>query len=126
MFGADTWEAAESTMQKQAATLAVQKAGLQNRDIRLLFAGDLLAQTVASSFGTAGLGMIFVPKQRELVNGKKVEGKITTNTSDDTKTIKFEINSLKDEIVSLTNKLDMINKEIAERVNELLKYEKEM
>ena len=36
------------------------------------------------------------------------------------------INSLKDEIVSLTNKLDMINKEIAERVNELLRYEKEM
>ncbi len=32
------------------------------------------------------------------VNGKKVEGKITTNTSDDTKTIKFEINSLKDEM----------------------------
>ena len=59
MFGADTWEAAESTMQKQAATLAVQKAGLQNRDIRLLFAGDLLAQTVASSFGTAGLGIPF-------------------------------------------------------------------
>lgn len=59
MFGADTWEAAESTMQKQAATLAVQKAGLQNRDIRLLFAGDLLAQTVASSFGTAELGIPF-------------------------------------------------------------------
>ena len=36
------------------------------------------------------------------------------------------INSLKDEIVSLTNKADMINKEIEERVNELLKYEKEM
>ena len=36
------------------------------------------------------------------------------------------INSLKDEIVSLTNKLDMINKEITERVNELLRYEKEM
>ena len=36
------------------------------------------------------------------------------------------INSLKDEIVSLTNKANMINKEIAERINELLKYEKEM
>lgn len=36
------------------------------------------------------------------------------------------INSLKDEIISLTNKADMINKEIEERVNELLKYEKEM
>lgn len=36
------------------------------------------------------------------------------------------INSLKDEIVSLTNKADMINKKIEERVNELLRYEKEM
>ena len=36
------------------------------------------------------------------------------------------INSLKDEIVSLTNKANMINKEISERINELLKYEKEM
>ena len=36
------------------------------------------------------------------------------------------INSLKDEIVSLTNKANMINKEIVERINELLKYEKEM
>lgn len=59
MFGADTWEAAESTMQKQAALLAVQKAGLSPSDIRLLFAGDLLAQTVASSFGTADLGIPF-------------------------------------------------------------------
>ena len=59
MFGTDTWEAAESTMQKQTATLAVQKAGLQTADIRFLFAGDLLAQTVASSFGTAELGIPF-------------------------------------------------------------------
>lgn len=59
MFGADTWEAAESNMQKQAATLAIQKAGLKTSDIRLLFAGDLLAQTVASSFGTAGLKIPF-------------------------------------------------------------------
>ena len=36
------------------------------------------------------------------------------------------INSLKDEIVSLTHKADIINKEIVERINELLKYEKEM
>ena len=28
MFGCDTWEAAESTMQKEAATLALEKPGL--------------------------------------------------------------------------------------------------
>lgn len=59
MFGCDTWEAAESTMQKEAALLAIGKAGLKQSDIRTLFAGDLLAQTVASSFGTASLGIPF-------------------------------------------------------------------
>ena len=59
MFGTDTWEAAESTMQKEAATLAIGKAGLKPADIRLLFAGDLLAQTSASSFGTADLKIPF-------------------------------------------------------------------
>ena len=53
------WEAAESTMQKETALLAIRKAGLQASDIRFLFAGDLLAQTVASSFGTADLGIPF-------------------------------------------------------------------
>lgn len=56
MFGEDTWEAAESTMQKEAAALALGKAGLTPGDIRMTFAGDLLAQTTASSFGIAGMG----------------------------------------------------------------------
>ena len=60
LFGTDTWEAAESTLQKKAATLAMEKAGLDSSQIRLLFAGDLLAQTVASSFGTADLGIPFM------------------------------------------------------------------
>ena len=34
MFGASTWEAAESTMQKEAAALAIGKAGLKPSDIR--------------------------------------------------------------------------------------------
>ena len=55
MFGEATWEAAESTMQKEAAALALGKAG----DIRMTFAGDLLAQTTASSFGIAGMGIPF-------------------------------------------------------------------
>ena len=45
MFGEATWEAAESTMQKEAAALALGKAGLTPGDIRMTFAGDLLAQT---------------------------------------------------------------------------------
>lgn len=58
-FGKKTWEESESTMQKEAAALAIGKAGLSPRDIRLVFAGDLLAQTAASSFGIAEMGIPF-------------------------------------------------------------------
>ena len=50
-FGEDTWEKAESALQKEALALAMGKAGLQQEDIRYLFAGDLLGQTIATSFG---------------------------------------------------------------------------
>lgn len=57
MFGTDSWEAAESTLQKETAGLAIAKAGLKNWQIRAIYAGDLLAQSVASSFGIAELGI---------------------------------------------------------------------
>lgn len=50
-FGQDTWEAAESSLQQEALTLALGKAHLEPEDIRYLFAGDLLGQLIASSFG---------------------------------------------------------------------------
>ncbi|MDO5572672.1 MAG: stage V sporulation protein AD [bacterium] len=53
MFGNQTWEEAESTLQKEAVTMALGKAGMQSAEIRYLFAGDLLGQLIASSFGTA-------------------------------------------------------------------------
>ncbi|MDO4337681.1 MAG: stage V sporulation protein AD [Eubacteriales bacterium] len=59
MFGADTWESAESAMQKEAATIAIGKAGLKPEEIRMAFAGDLLAQAAASSFGIAEMGIPF-------------------------------------------------------------------
>ena len=55
MCGQDTWEAAESEMQKQAARMVIEKAGLKSTDIRYLFAGDLLGQIVATSFGVMEL-----------------------------------------------------------------------
>lgn len=55
MFGADNWEQAESAMQKQAADLALEKGDIHRRDIRYLFAGDLLGQLIATSFGTVDL-----------------------------------------------------------------------
>ena len=50
-FGADNWEDAESTLQKDAVALALGKAGLEAKDIRYIFAGDLLGQNIATSFG---------------------------------------------------------------------------
>jgi stage V sporulation protein AD len=50
-FGADNWESAESSLQKDALTLALGKAKCSTEDIRYLFAGDLLGQTIATSFG---------------------------------------------------------------------------
>lgn len=50
-FGQNTWEEAESTLQKEAFTMAVGKAKLKPEDIRYLFSGDLLGQNIATSFG---------------------------------------------------------------------------
>lgn len=59
MFGEKKWETAESTLQKEAAALAIGKAGLTPENIQFVFAGDLLAQTIASSFGIAEMGIPF-------------------------------------------------------------------
>ncbi len=55
LFGTDSWEQAESAMQKQAADLALEKGGIRKKDVRYLFAGDLLGQLIATSFGTVDL-----------------------------------------------------------------------
>ena len=55
MMGKENWEEAESAFQERAAYLALQKGGLQKEEIRYLFAGDLLGQLIATSFGTANL-----------------------------------------------------------------------
>lgn len=53
--GKDNWEQAESEFQKQAAELAMCKAKVKKEEIRYLFAGDLLGQLIATSFGTISL-----------------------------------------------------------------------
>lgn len=45
--GADTWEGAESALQREALSLASRKSGLKRENINLLFAGDLLGQSIA-------------------------------------------------------------------------------
>lgn len=59
LFGAKNWEEAESTLQKEAVSLALSKAGIQKEEIRYLFAGDLLGQEVASCFGVSGFEIPF-------------------------------------------------------------------
>lgn len=50
-FGKDTWEEAESELQLQTARKAMEKAGMSEEQVRYLFAGDLLAQGIATSYG---------------------------------------------------------------------------
>jgi len=51
MFGCESWEEAESSLQKEAVYLALEKAGVKAEDISFVFAGDLLGQSIATSFG---------------------------------------------------------------------------
>lgn len=51
MFGCNTWEEAESSLQKDAVYLALGKAKRKPEDMRYIFAGDLLGQSIATSFG---------------------------------------------------------------------------
>ena len=51
MFGKDTFENAEAEMQRRAFALALHKGGLREQDIGAIFAGDLMNQCTASSYG---------------------------------------------------------------------------
>ncbi len=55
LFGENTWEAAESTMQKEACLIALGKANLGPKEVRYLFGGDLLRQGIATSMGVEEL-----------------------------------------------------------------------
>ena len=50
-FGKDTWEKAESEMQRLAVSIALRKTGLRVDEIDALFAGDLINQCTSSSYG---------------------------------------------------------------------------
>lgn len=54
MAGQNTWEEAESEMQRQLVDELLIKSGLQAKEVRYFFAGDLLGQLIATSFGISG------------------------------------------------------------------------
>jgi len=58
-FGQKTWEKAESHMQELALDIGLQKAGLSESEVNVLFAGDLLNQCIGSSFSLRDTGIPF-------------------------------------------------------------------
>lgn len=58
-FGEESWEKAESTMQKLAFSTACAKAKVSPTDIDYLFAGDLLNQCIASAFSMRDADIAF-------------------------------------------------------------------
>ena len=55
LFGAKTWEEAESNMQREACVLALGKAHQTAEQVRYLFGGDLLRQGIATTMGVESL-----------------------------------------------------------------------
>lgn len=55
MAGQNTWEEAESALQKKAASMAMEKMPAGLPPVRYLFSGDLLGQLIATSFGVMDL-----------------------------------------------------------------------
>lgn len=58
--GFNTWEEAESALQRDAVTTLLQKSGERTENIRYLFAGDLLGQSIASTFGLMTFELPFI------------------------------------------------------------------
>jgi len=50
-FGKETWEKAESEMQRLAVGIALRKSGFREEEIDAMFAGDLVNQCTSSSYG---------------------------------------------------------------------------
>lgn len=51
MLGQDSWEAAESLLQKEAIQKLLFKSGVKAEEIRYILGGDLLGQLIATTFG---------------------------------------------------------------------------
>ena len=59
-LGESSWEKSESALQRRAFSLALQKGSLSERDISIMFAGDLLNQCVASGYAARDYDVPFV------------------------------------------------------------------
>jgi len=59
-LGQDSFEKAEKKLQEQACETAIKKANMKKEDVQFLMAGDLINQTVPSSFAARTLGVPFL------------------------------------------------------------------
>lgn len=59
-FGEKSYEKAESRLQKIAVETALRKAGINEKQVDYIFAGDLLNQCIGSSFGLRSMGIPFL------------------------------------------------------------------
>lgn len=59
-FGEQSWEKAESAMQRQALSAALEKAGLAAARLDYILAGDLLNQCIGSGFAVRGQDVPFL------------------------------------------------------------------
>ncbi len=60
LLGEDTWEKAESRIVQESLELSIKKAGLNPKDIDYIIAGDLLNQSIGSTFGIKSIGRPFL------------------------------------------------------------------
>lgn len=59
-IGQDSWEKAERTLLEQAAQMAIENAGLTKEQINFFISGDLMNQTISSSFAARAIGTPFI------------------------------------------------------------------
>lgn len=57
MFGTESWQQAESALQKKTTDVLFAKTGLSKEQIRYMFSGDLLGQLIATSFNAVNMGI---------------------------------------------------------------------
>lgn len=59
-LGCDTWEQAESMLQKEAIQIALKKAQISGELIQLAFGGDLLNQCISTGYSIRGFNIPFL------------------------------------------------------------------
>ncbi len=60
LLGEDSWEKAESRIVQESLELSIKKSGLNAKDINYVIAGDLLNQSIGSTFGIKEIGRPFL------------------------------------------------------------------